>query len=500
MSPRRRLSLALAGALASACQLHDVAASPLPPVDLPDGYTAGGEDEDGRDVDPDRWWLSFGDPELTYLVEEALARNFQLGAAWARLEQAERGVQAASSAWWPQISAQLDAARRRQVVVFGALGRQEFEVDSFGISLPVSYELDVWNRVGHSVAAGSLEAVAARDDVETLAMTIAASVVEAWLELIQQRSVRALLDDQLETNRIYSELVALRFAHGLGTALDVHQQRQQFEATQAQLAQADGAERVARLQLAVLVGRPPGAFAADRIGSLPEPTVLPPPPLPRTGIPAHLLLTRPDVRAARRRVEAQDHRVGAAIADLFPALRFNGAIGLSSPTLEGLVTSLVYSIGGSILATVLDGGRRDAEIRANRAALRERLQMFGHTLLTAMLEVESALARDRQIESQGERLEEQLAAARSALTESRRRYSEGLSDYLPVLTSLAAVQQLEQIVLTTKRARLSQRVQLARALGGAWTRELEPPRLPMPRRGDRDADEDASSEPAEEAR
>ncbi|MCA9610278.1 MAG: TolC family protein, partial [Myxococcales bacterium] len=296
--------------LASAC-VHPTVRNPRPPFELPESYAAGGEApaEDERAM-PDRWWEAFEDPELSHLVDEALAHNFQLGAAWARYEQSRTGVQASASAWFPQINAQLDAARRRQVVVFGALGRQEFENDSFGMSLPVSYELDVWQRVGHSVAAGAIEMVAARDDVEALAMTLAANVVEGWLELLQQRATRALLEEQLETNRLYAELVALRFAHGLGTALDVHQQQQQLEATEAQLALALGSERVARQQLAVLVGRPPTAFEGE-IGSLPEPTVLPaPPPVPRTGIPSHLLLTRPDVRAARRRIEAQDHRVG----------------------------------------------------------------------------------------------------------------------------------------------------------------------------------------------
>jgi len=486
---------------ASACSPHETASNPAAPFDLPDAYaqTSGGESEAAttEDAAPDRWWLAFGDPELSHLVDEALARNFQLGAAWARLAQAESGVQAASASYWPQVSAQLDVSRRRTVAVFGALGQQTFEVDNFGMSIPVSYELDLWNRVGHSVAAGSLDALASRDDVESLAMTVVANVVEAWLNLIQQRASRVLLEEQLDTNRIYSELVGLRFAHGLGTALDVHQQRQQLEATEAQLAQLAGQETVARQQLAVLVGRPPSDFAGDRIGSLPEPTVLPaPPPMPRAGIPGDLLLRRPDIRAARRRVESQDHRLGQAIADLFPQFRFNGSFGVSNPTLEGLLSSFVYSLAAGLLAPVLDGGRRDAEIRRNRAALQERVQNFGQTLLNALLEVENALAQERQVRTQIDNLDDQLEAARGTLTESRRRYSEGLGDYLPVLTSLSTVQRLEQSVVASRRQLLSQRVQLARALGGAWTSELEPPRLPDPQSEDED-DEDEDDDEAE---
>ncbi len=495
---RRALPFALLAAplaLVSACSPHSAVSNPAPPLELPDAYgqTSGGEDPDDQDPTPDRWWVAFGDPELSHLVDEALARNFQLGAAWARLAQAESGVQAASAGYWPQVSAQLDVSRRRTIAVFGVLGTQAFEVDTFAMSLPVSYELDLWNRVGHSVSAGTIDALATRDDVETLAITVVANVVETWLNLIQQRAARVLLEDQLETSRIYTELVALRFAHGLGSALDVHQQRQQLESVQAQLAQIEGGEIVARQQLAVLIGRPPSAFAGDRIGSLPEPTVLPPPPpMPRAGIPADLLLRRPDVRAARRRVESQDHRLGVAISDLFPQFRLNAAVGLSSPTIEGFVSSFVYSLAAGLLAPVLDGGRRNAEIRRNRAAVQERLQNFGQTLLNALIEVENALAQERQIRAQLESLDDQLAAARATLTESRRRYSEGLSDYLPVLTSLSSVQRLEQSAVASRRQLLSQHVQLARALGGAWTSELEPPRLPMPSSDDEDENEDAA--------
>ena len=328
--------------------------------------------------------------------------------------------------------------------------------------------------------------------------------MEAWLNLLQQRAAGRLLQEQHETNEIYAELVGLRFAHGLGTALDVYQQRQQVLAIEAQLSQIAGSEALARQQLAVLVGRSPGAFASGQIGQLPEPTSLPPlPPLPEVGVPAHLLLRRPDVRAARRRVVAQDHRVGAAIADMFPRFNFNASIGLSSPTIEDFLGSFIWSLASSLIAPALDGGRRAAEVRRNRAALRERLQSFAQTLLTAMNEVESALVQERQTGIQIEQLESQLEATRATLTESRRRYQLGLSDYLPVLTALAAVQRQEQSILQSQRQALSQRVQLARALGGSWTAELERPRLPDPEpeasddEDDEDEDDDTGDSPSD---
>ncbi len=478
----RALAMVGAALTLAGCTLHQPVARPRAPVGLPEQYaqTVGDEPVVDEEAVPDRWWVAFGEPELIGLVDQALARNFQLGAAWARVAQAEALVQGQSSAWWPQISAQLDVSRRRQVVVFGQLGRQEFEVNALGLSVPVSYELDLWNRVGSQVAAAGLDVLASRDDVEALAMTVAANVVETYLSIVQQRALRRVLDEQRESNEVYLELVTLRFTHGLGSAVDVYQQRQLLAATDAQISQIEGSETVARQQLAVLVGRSPDAFV-DQIGALPEPTELPAlPPLPRAGLPSELLLRRPDVRAARRRVEAADWRLAAAIADQYPSFRFNASIGVSSPSIEDLLNSFVWSIAGSLLAPVLDGGRRAAEVRRNRAVVQERLQQFAQTLLTAVLEVESALAQERQALIQVDNLQTQLDAARATLRESRRRYAEGLSDYLPVITALQSVQRIEQSQLAAYRQLLSNRIQLARALGGAWSLELERPELPLP--------------------
>lgn len=494
-----RILAACIGLACTACLPHTPQTNPEPPVELPGRFQQTGGDEvpagDAELASPDRWWLAFGDPELVGLVERALARNFQLRAAWARVAQAESGVMAASSAYWPQVSASLDVSRRRSIVVFGALGQQEFEVNGFGLSVPVTYELDLWNRIGAQVAAAGLEVLATRDDVESLAMTVAANVAERWLDVLQQRATRRLLTDQLEANREQEELLILRFGLGLGTALDVYQQRQQVEATEAQLATVDAQETVARQQLAVLVGEMPGVFA-ERIGQLDEAEVLPMmPPLPTTGIPSELLLRRPDVRAAQRRAAAADWRLGSAIAAQFPTFTFSGSFGLSSPTLEGFVSAFVYSIASSLLAPVLDGGRRAAEVQRQRAVVQEQLQNFAQTLLTAVLEVENALALERQQMVNIENLGQQLAAARATLEESRRRYAEGLSDYLPVLTALTAVQRIEQSRLAAERQALSQRVQLVRALGGAWSTDLRPPDLgPAPMDEAREAEAEAEED------
>jgi NodT family efflux transporter outer membrane factor (OMF) lipoprotein len=518
--------------IAPACAPYRAVEAPLPPtVTLPRRYTAGSEagtatapdaraaasgSDGGRDAGggtargggaagrgagsggsavPDRWWRAFGDPALDAAVETALRENFQVRAAWARVRQADALGAQASAQWWPQIGAQLDASRRRTVLVLpnftGGSGNtvREIENNNFSMSLPVSYEVDFWDRIGSQTRAAGMDREAARADVEAQAMTVAASVVEAWLNVVYQRQLRRLLEEQVATSEAYLELQDLRLREGLGTALDVFQQRAQVEGLRAQLAQTVAQERVAEQQIAVLMGKPPGTSVvpADRT-EIAAPLA---PPAP--GIPAALLLRRPDVRAARLRVEAADHRVAAAVADRLPRLNLTASPGFASPELGTLLQSFVYSLAASIVAPLIDGGRRAAVVEQQQAVVWERTEQLGHTLLTAVQEVEAALVQEAQQEQQIVSLDARVEAARAALEEARERYASGLLDgYLQVLTALAAVQQAEQAAVTARRQRLSFRVQLHRALGGAWTTELpEPePRRPV---GERDADRAAET-------
>jgi NodT family efflux transporter outer membrane factor (OMF) lipoprotein len=469
-----------------ACSPYRAVERALPPtVVLPASFTNGGDgegataDEDHRSATraPDRWWQAFGDPALDAAVETALRENFQVRAAWARLRQVEALGAQASAQRWPQIGAQLDASRRRTVLVLpnftGGSGNtvREIENNNFAMSLPVSYEVDFWDRIGSQARAAVLDREAARADVEAQAMTVAATVVEAWLNVVHQRQLRRLLEEQVATSEAYLELQELRQREGLGTALDVFQQRAQVEGLRAQVAQTVAQERIAEQQIAVLMGKPPGAAVVP-----PDRTEVVPPPPPALGVPAALLLRRPDVRAARLRVEAADHRVAAAVADRFPRLTLSATPGFASPDLGTLLQSFVYNLAASLVAPLVDGGRRAAVVDQQRAVVWERTEQLGHALVTAVQEVESALVQIHEQKRQIAALDARVEAARAALEEARERYASGLLDgYLQVLASLASVQQAEQAAVAARRQDLSYRVQLYRALGGTWTTRMSEP-------------------------
>lgn len=467
--------------MTAACSPHRVTKNPPPPLEVPGGYhgaeagqggpgSADAAGDSSADAGPQEWWTDFGDPTLNQLVERTLRDNFQIRSAWARVKQGRALVTQANSGKFPQLDVNASAARQKLRFNFG----QEVTVQTnqFSASIAAGYELDLWRRMANQGDAAAMDALAFRDDLEAIAISLAGEVTEAWFDLINQRAQRKLIEEQLATNEIYLDLVRLRFEKGLTSALEVYQQRQQLVSTRAQLAQIDSAVALFEHRLAVLVGQMPGsiseaAASGDQLPGMPA--------VPRTGIPADLLDRRPDVRAARRRVEAADYRVAIAVADRLPSLRLSGSTSLQSANVADFIATPLWSILASVAAPLFDGGRRKAEVERQKAVVEERLMGYGQVLLQAMVEVENALSQEKyQLVYIGD-LEEAVEVADATLREAQARYRQGLIDYLPVLTSLQGKQRSEVSLLQARRQLLSIRVQLCRALGGTWTRSMTEP-------------------------
>ncbi len=187
------------------------------------------------------------------------------------------------------------------------------------------------------------------------------------------------------------------------------------------------------------------------------------PPLPDIGIPASLLQRRPDLRAARQRVLALDYRVGEAVAEQLPTLRIGAGVDWrGDPDFGDAIESAFVGLAAPLFAA----GQRRAAVRLRKAELEAALAGYSDRFLSAWVEVESTLLLERKQQERLVLVEQQLFTARRLLTESRNRFSQGLTDYLPVFTALNIVQNLEREIVSSRRSVLSARVALHRALGG----------------------------------
>ena len=475
----------------TACRLHHVEAEPPPPFPVPESFQNTG----GEEQAPDRWWESFEDPALNGAIEGALSGNLNLRAAWARIEQGVAVVRKQGAAYWPQLEVGLGVSGQRFYVETPDMSAIDVsqgldnvtiptetegkDVANFQLNVSTAWEADLWGRIASMEDAALQDQLAGREDLSAAALSLAAQVAETWFMLSEQAALLGLLQQQLTANHALLELVELRFTQGVVRAIDVRQQRQQVSSMEAELPLVEGRLETLKTRLAVLSGLAPQEDIPTPSVELPEP-----PALPAVGLPIELLNRRPDVRAARLRVTAADHRLGAAIADQFPALRLTGRIGFSDDAVDTLFLSWIYNLAANLVAPIFDGGRRSAEVSRNQAVVKERVNAFGQVVLEALKEVEDALVLEARQQEHLIALTRSVEQARQTLGDAKTRYVSGLTDYLPVLAALQTLQASERRQVSARRQRLSYRIQLHRALGGSWAAELKA----------HDAEPDASTE------
>ncbi len=414
-----------------------------------------------------KWWESFHNEELNRLVGEALEANFDVRIAWAKLRQLRATAVKSRADIYPKLDAK-GSYNNSKSGNDGTEGKKgSTSTDTHKLGLAASYEIDLWGKIEANTASGELNYLSSREDVNSAAMTVASEVVKRWLEIQLQRKKKAIYQKQLETNETYLELIELRFRNSLATALDVFQQRETTARTRALIPPVESKEQLKLHELAYLLGKPAGAVdvATADFPGLPE--------LPGLGIPFDLLAMRPDVRAAGLKLQSADWAVSAARADRLPTLSLSAEAMLSSAELANIFSGWMTSLTSSLVGPIFDGYQRKAEVERTRAVVDERMLNYKDTVYTAFKEVQDSLVQEKWQHEYITARKNQLEAAQLNLNEAGSRYLQGLEDYLPVLSALVSVHDLEINIAQDEADLLSYRVSLYRALGGTWTDTLD---------------------------
>ncbi|MDL1980691.1 MAG: efflux transporter outer membrane subunit [Deltaproteobacteria bacterium] len=445
----------------ASCRLFNPESIPCVRGTLPDKFS-----EFTTDAAPEKkWWETFNDSELNAIVEEALSNNLNLKQIWARLKQARATAVQAGAGRYPNLTGAAGATHSRKRTKNGSASTSTSEDYSLGVSS--NYELDLWGRVRAEQEAAILSAEASKQDLNAAAITLAAEVTNRWLQIIAQRTQKHLLNEQLKTNQTFLELIELRFRHAMVSALDVYQQQQVIDQVRAQIPLVEARESKLINELSVLLGKAPRSPLVISRPDLPELS-----PMPSTGIPADLLENRPDIKAAQLRLQSAGWNVSAARADRLPSLTLSAGAIFENEHLDLLLDNWLLSLAANLTAPVFDGNRRAAEVDRTMAMKDENLAAYRQTILTAIREVEDALVTEARQKEHILELKQVIQTARKALAQATLRYRNGLNDYLPVLTQLLSVQDLERNLITQRATLLTNRISLYRSLGGTWTEDL----------------------------
>jgi multidrug efflux system outer membrane protein len=275
--------------------------------------------------------------------------------------------------------------------------------------------------------------------------------------------LRRNADNQTQTLK----LTQARLDAGGGTELDVAQARAEVNNTLAAIPPVESTIAHAMHRIGVLTGRQPEAL----VDELREPRALPVlPELVDIGDPVQLLRRRPDIRAAERNLAAATSRIGVAVADLFPRVTFNGAVGLEATTFSGLSKSGsdYHSFGPSITWAALDYGHVRSRITAARAEADAQLAQYEETVLTSLEETEDALVDYGRARARRDYLAESVKASQAAATLSQSRYDNGATDFLTVLDAERVLLQAQDQLAQTRTETATALVAVYKALGGGW--------------------------------
>jgi NodT family efflux transporter outer membrane factor (OMF) lipoprotein len=455
-------------ALLACLALGACASHSAPKVPLPAAYEA--PNPGGLPVEAlDRWWTAFGDPELTGLVDRALASSPDARTAKARLDEARATARSALTRFLPQGDARASASKTHSTQLSGTV----IDIPGFSTSgtskqyaanFDVSWEVDLLGRFFAVNRAARGDAAAARFEYEGTRASLAANVADAYF---QARGLAIQLADANETVRIQSELLDLaekRARLGLGAQADADRVAGDLAQARSQAASLAAELQAARRTLLVLVGEGTQPIATAPVTA--EVGTIPPVP---ASTPSELLARRPDVREARARLAAAAGRSDLALLAFFPTFSFTPGIGWSKYELPGFSTSSQsWTLGGSVTQPVLSIPRLLYDLKAENARTRQAAIAYEKTVQTAFGEAESALVRLDADRRGAAELQAGEARARRAYEAARIRYARGLDDLESTLSAERAWRATRSALTSAQVQGLRRAVQTYKALGGGW--------------------------------
>lgn len=454
MNLRGPVSAGLAALAMAACASKPQPAPSRAAVEAPAAWMTEAA-SGGTNVAPD-WWNSFGDRWLAAAVEEALASNTDLAAAEARVREAQATVSAAHAALAPAIDLTVGGQDQRRLTDLGRVT----ETLAAQPEIRIGYEVDLWGRVRDSDAAARAGLQANRRARDAAALSVASATARTYLALVSTDAQLDVARHTLETRREALALIQRRVAAGYASELDLAQARADHDNVAQRIPALELAAARQESALRLLTGALPGPVTRGRLQDLRLPEIAP-------GLPSSLLVRRPDIAQAESQLLAADASLSSAQATLLPQVRLTASTG--QLFVEHLDPISVWTLGGSILAPLFDGGRRAAQIDAAAARRDQAAWAYRGVALRAFSETETSLVAVSRLSDQEAGLRGQNDAMQEAADRAARLYATGQVSHLEALDARRRSFDAGLALLQVQEARLGAAVSLYQALGGGWS-------------------------------
>jgi NodT family efflux transporter outer membrane factor (OMF) lipoprotein len=418
------------------------------------------------------WWKSFRDFQLSSLVDRLVAQNLDLETAAERVIQSIAQRRVAASQGMPHIEGQSSSTYNRQSpngtlsLLVPAPGAS-LEYALFHDGLTSSWQLDLFGRVRRAVEAADANTLAAVENRHGVALAAVAELAQSYMLLRGTQNRLGIAKRNLRLAEENVELVNKRFGDGVATTLELAQARAQQATIAATLPPLRIQEAELINAIGLLLGYAPRALEAELHRSQILPRV--PRKIP-VGLPGSLVRRRPDVREAEARLHEATAQTGVAVANFYPDVTLNGAVGVESLRLSNLFSpsSSAFALGPSVSIPIFEGGQLRGTLALRESRQREAAIYFQKTVLRAWKEVDDALTAYREAQRRRADVARSVTENQAALRAARQRYSEGAIDFLNVITTQAQLLQSENDLANNDTQIATNLVNLYRSLGGGW--------------------------------
>ena len=408
------------------------------------------------------WWHGFGSQKLDELIAEAQRSNDDLGAAVARVEEADAQVRIAGAALLPSLD--LGATATRQEGQLSRTGRSG-TFNTFNPALTASYELDFWGKNRALKQAARATAIASHYDKETVALTVISSVATTYFQALQFRDRLQVAHENLANGEKILHGLQLQKTAGIATGLDVAQQETAVALLSAAIPPLEQQFRQLVNALAVLVGKTPESIDVDTgtLNTLTLPKVV-------AGLPSQLLARRPDVAESEQQLISANADITVARAALFPSIQLTASGGYASSDLASLInpSNRLWTLSAGLLQPIFHGGALRGQVVFSNARYRELLSTYHKAVISAFSNVEDALVSAQQTNEQQTRQQDAVNKARRAFQFAQTQMSAGTVNILTVLNTENALFSAQDELVQIQYLHFQSMVDLYTALGGGW--------------------------------
>jgi multidrug efflux system outer membrane protein len=432
----------------------------LPPVEEFRSQMGPAENDSLADLP---WWSVFKDAQLQQLVTEALARNYDLQLAVARVDQARSLVLVAASPFYPQAGYQAFAGREKTFFPLES-GGGNLTFNAFGALLNATWELDVWGRIRRSTEAARANLFAQEDVRRGIMLTLVSDVATGYFQLLELDRELAIAQDSSKTYKETLDLFTQRFQFGRDSKLPVERAQAAYDSSIANIVALRRAIVQQENALSILLGAYPQDIERGiqlTLQSMPSAPV---------GLTTDLLRRRPDIMQAEHTMIGANAEIGVAVANFFPRIGLTALYGGQSPNIGDVFDSSfsIWNIAGALAGPLFQGGRLIESYYAQQAFWNGTIAQYKQTILVAYKEVSDALIAQQTLVDQRAALTHQVGALRESVDLSLLRYTAGRASYFEVLEAEQLLFPAEDAVAQTQRDQLLAVVNLYKALGGGW--------------------------------